>query len=128
MKFALPTFLRTTTFKLALLYSAMFAAFSAALLVYLYYSTVYYIRAESDRRMDLEFEQLGNAYFTGGMERLSESVFERMTRNGSTFFYYLEDALGPPHRRPLPAHAGAQSGPRRPDRVFRSHADGARRV
>ena len=67
MRLALPTFLKTTTFKLALIYSAMFAAFSAALLVYLYYSTVYYIRTESERRMDLEFEQLGNAYFTGGM-------------------------------------------------------------
>ncbi|MEZ5986665.1 MAG: ATP-binding protein [Hyphomonas sp.] len=107
MKFALPTFLRTTTFKLALLYSAMFAAFSAALLVYLYYSTVYYIRVESDRRMDLEFEQLGNAYFTGGMERLQESVFERMTRNGSTFFYYLEDSTGKRlagHFQRMPAH------------------------
>jgi len=107
MKLALPSFLRTTTFKLALLYSAMFAAFSAALLIYLYYSTVYYIRAESDRRMDLEFEQLGNAYFTGGMERLSESVFERMTRNGSTFFYYLEDATGrriAGHFQRMPAH------------------------
>ncbi|HPE47410.1 MAG TPA: ATP-binding protein [Hyphomonas sp.] len=94
MKLAVPTFLRTTTFKLALLYSAMFAAFSGALLIYLYYSTVYYIRAEADRRMDLEFEQLGNAYFTGGMERLSQSVLERMTRNGSTFYYYLEDSSG----------------------------------
>ena len=94
MKLGLPTFLRTTTFKLALLYSAMFAAFSAALLIYLYYSTVYYIRTESDRRLDLEFEQLGNAYYTGGMERLSQSVLERMTRTGSTYFYYLEDSSG----------------------------------
>ncbi|MDX1291215.1 MAG: ATP-binding protein [Hyphomonas sp.] len=102
MKLALPTFLRTTTFKLALIYSAMFAAFSAALLVYLYYSTVYYIRAESERRMDLEFEQLGNAYFTGGMERLSQSVLERMTRTGSTYFYYLEDSSG----RKIAGHFG----------------------
>ena len=102
MKLALPTFLRTTTFKLALIYSAMFAAFSAALLVYLYYSTVYYIRAESERRMDLEFEQLGNAYYTGGMERLSQSVLERMTRTGSTYFYYLEDASG----RKIAGHFG----------------------
>jgi signal transduction histidine kinase len=94
MKIGLPTFLRTTTFKLALLYSAMFAAFSAVLMVYLYYSTVYYIRAEAERRLDLEFEQLGNAYFTGGMERLSQSVLERMTRTGSTYFYYLEDSSG----------------------------------
>ena len=102
MKLALPTFLKTTTFKLALIYSAMFAAFSAALLVYLYYSTVYYIRAESERRMDLEFEQLGNAYFTGGMERLSQSVLERMTRTGSTYFYYLEDSSG----RKIAGHFG----------------------
>lgn len=102
MKLALPTFLKTTTFKLALIYSAMFAAFSAALLVYLYYSTVYYIRTESERRMDLEFEQLGNAYFTGGMERLSQSVLERMTRTGSTYFYYLEDSSG----RKIAGHFG----------------------
>jgi signal transduction histidine kinase len=107
MKLALPSFLRTTTFKLALLYSAMFAAFSAALLVYLYYSTVYYIRVESDRRMDLEFEQLGNAYFIGGMERLSESVLERMTLNGSTFYYFLEDSTGTRlagHFQRMPTH------------------------
>ena len=102
MRLALPTFLKTTTFKLALIYSAMFAAFSAALLVYLYYSTVYYIRAESERRLDLEFEQLGNAYFTGGMERLSQSVLERMTRTGSTYFYYLEDSSG----RKITGHFG----------------------
>ena len=44
---AMPVFVRTTTFKLALLYSLMIAAFSGALLAYLYYSTVYYIRVES---------------------------------------------------------------------------------
>lgn len=112
MKLGLPTFLRTTTFKLALIYSAMFAAFSAALLVYLYYSTVYYIRAESERRMDLEFEQLGNAYFTGGMERLSQSVLERMTRTGSTYFYYLEDSSGRKiagHFQRLPAAAPTEN-------------------
>ena len=107
MKLALPSFLRTTTFKLALLYSAMFAAFSVALMVYLYYSTVYYIRAEVDRRMDLEFEQLGNAYYTGGLERLSQSILERTTLNGSTFYYFLEDSSGTPlvgHFKRMPAH------------------------
>ncbi len=91
---ALPVFMRTTTFKLALLYSGMIAAFSAALLIYLYYSTVYYIRAESERRITVEFEQLANAYYTGGMQRLSQSVFERMTLSGSPFYYYLEDTSG----------------------------------
>ena len=94
MKVGLPNFVRTTTFKLALLYSAMFAAFSAALLIYLYYSTVYYIRYESERRMTVEFEQLSRAYYAGGMERLSQAVLERMTLTGSSYFYYLEDASG----------------------------------
>lgn len=108
MKLALPTILRTTTFKLALLYSAMFATFSAGLLAYLYFSTVYYIRSESERQMTVEFEQLSNAYFSGGMERLSQSVFERMTRTGSVYFYYLEDSSGRKmagHFRQLPIEA-----------------------
>lgn len=91
---ATPVFIRTTTFKLAMLYSLMIAAFSGALLAYLYYSTVYYIRVESERRITVEFEQLGIAYYDGGMGRLSQSVFERMTLSGSPFYYYLEDATG----------------------------------
>ncbi|MFN7180878.1 sensor histidine kinase [Hyphomonas sp.] len=91
---ATPVFVRTTTFKLAMLYSLMIAAFSGALLAYLYYSTVYYIRVESERRITVEFEQLGIAYYDGGMGRLSQSVFERMTLSGSPFYYYLEDATG----------------------------------
>lgn len=94
LKRAAPPFVRTTTFKLTILYSAMIATFSGALLVYLYYSTVYYIQAESENRITVEFEQLANAYYTGGMERLSQSVFERMTLSGSQFFYYLEDSSG----------------------------------
>ncbi len=91
---AMPIFVRTTTFKLALLYSTMIAVFSGALLAYLYYSTVYYIRVESERRITVEFEQLANAYYTGGMQRLSQAVFERMTLSGSPFYYYLEDTAG----------------------------------
>lgn len=91
---ALPVFIRTTTFKLTILYSATIAAFSGALLIYLYYSTVYYIEAEAESRITVEFEQLNNAYYTGGMERLSQAVFERMTLSGSPFYYYLEDTAG----------------------------------
>ncbi|MFN7055828.1 sensor histidine kinase [Hyphomonas sp.] len=90
----LPVFIRTTTFKLTILYSATIAAFSGALLIYLYYSTVYHIQAESENRITVEFEQLSNAYAAGGMERLSQAVFERMTLSGSPFFYYLEDSSG----------------------------------
>ena len=36
------------------------------------------------------------------MERLSQSVLERMTRTGSTYFYYLEDSSG----RKIAGHFG----------------------
>ncbi len=88
MKFGLPTFMRTTTFRLALVYSAMFALFSAALLIWLYSSTVVYIRNEADRRLDTEFRELERAYYNGGMERLSEAVFDRA--GGYEFLYFLE--------------------------------------
>lgn len=94
MTFGLPTFLRTTTFKLALIYSAMFATFSAALMAYLYFSTVYYIQAQSERQLTSELQQLANGYLIGGFDRLSQSVFERMNANGEQYFYYLENPEG----------------------------------
>ncbi len=91
---AIPDFARTTTFKLTVLYSVMIAAFASGLLAYLYYTTIHYIRAESEQRMQVEIEQLAKAYYAGGMERLSQAVFERMTLSGAPFFYYLEDNTG----------------------------------
>lgn len=87
-------FLRTTTFKLALLYAVMFAVFAAALLVYLYASTVLYLRTEANERIESEMAALAAAYNTGGLERLNQSVIERASAPGSQLFYLLQDAEG----------------------------------
>ena len=45
------TFVRTTTFRLALVYSVLFGLFSFLLLAYLFQSTVGSLRAEADQRL-----------------------------------------------------------------------------
>ncbi|MEL7128242.1 MAG: HAMP domain-containing sensor histidine kinase [Pseudomonadota bacterium] len=95
MTFRLPTLVRTTTFKLALLHSALFGVFVLGLLVYLYASTVVYIRSEAGASLDAEITELVQAYRTGGLVRLNQSILERSSVPGSRqFIYLLQDSRG----------------------------------
>ena len=87
-------FVRTTTFRLALVYSVLFGLFSFLLLAYLYQATVGSLRAEADERLDAEMRALGLAYNAGGLERLEQSVIERALVPGAPFRYQLETAEG----------------------------------
>jgi len=95
MNIKLPTLVRTTTFKLALLHSVLFTVFVLGLLIYLYASTVVYVRAEASDSLDAELTELSRAYSQGGLVRLNRSVRERQSVPGSRqFFYLLQDAQG----------------------------------
>ncbi|MEE9380168.1 MAG: two-component sensor histidine kinase, partial [Hyphomonadaceae bacterium] len=94
MKLGAFNFLRTTTFRLALLYTVLFAVFSAGLLTYLFFSTVGYIRAEATGRIEAEVAALQEAYRAGGIERLNQSIFERRLVPGRYFIYQLETVGG----------------------------------
>lgn len=95
MNFRLPTLVRTTTFKLALLHSILFTVFVLGLLIYLYASTVVYVRAEASDSLDVELTELSRAYSQGGLVRLNRSVRERQSVPGSRqFLYLLQDAQG----------------------------------
>ena len=95
MNIRLPTLVRTTTFKLALLHSILFTVFVLGLLVYLYASTVVYVRAEASDSLDIELTELSRAYSQGGLVRLNRSVRERQSVPGSRqFLYLLQDAQG----------------------------------
>jgi len=95
MNIRLPTLVRTTTFKLALLHSILFTVFVLGLLVYLYASTVVYVRAEASDSLDVELTELSRAYSQGGLVRLNRSVRERQSVPGSRqFLYLLQDAQG----------------------------------
>lgn len=93
MRLTIPDFIRTTTFKLAVVHAVMFAVFTFGLLVYLFYSTAGYLRSESVRELDGEVQALAAAFNTGGMERLNQSVIERSSVPGP-FFYVLQNAEG----------------------------------
>lgn len=94
MKLRLPPALRTTTFRLAIVYSAMFLVFSSGLLAYLYSQTVVSMQQEAEQELTNELVELGNAYLNNNFDRLEQSVFERMNANGRRFIYYLEDVEG----------------------------------
>ena len=87
-------FVRTSTFRLALVYSVLFGLFSFLLLAYLYQATVGSLRAEADERLDAEMRALGLAYNAGGLERLEQSVIERALVPGAPFRYQLETPDG----------------------------------
>jgi len=94
MNFSLPALVRTTTFRLAVLYGVLFTLFSAILLAYLYLSTVGYIRNESAQALDTEVRELAAAYNNGGLTRLNQSIIERSAAPGRQFFYQLQDIEG----------------------------------
>jgi signal transduction histidine kinase len=87
-------FVRTTTFRLALVYSILFALFSAGLLAYLFQATVGEMRAESKTRLEAEFRTLAVAWNTGGPTRLEQSLLERVLVDLRDFTYQFEDENG----------------------------------
>jgi signal transduction histidine kinase len=87
-------FVRTTTFRLALVYSVLFGLFSFLLLAYLFQATVGSLRAEADQRLEAEMSALQLAFYTGGLERLEQSVIERALVPGASFRYQLETPQG----------------------------------
>lgn len=89
----LPALVRTTTFRLALLHASIFILFSASLLAYLYYETAGYLGRQAAGELTAEFQELAAAYRGGGLDRLDQSVEERMAVRGK-FFYLLQNAEG----------------------------------
>ena len=87
-------FVRTTTFRLALVYSILFALFSAGLLAYLFQATVGEMREESKSRLEAEFRTLVVAWSTGGPTRLEQSLLERLLVDLRDFTYQFEDENG----------------------------------
>ena len=93
MRLPLPAFMRTTTFRLAVVHAVMFLIFTFGLLIYLFYSTAGYMRSQSVRELDGEVQALAAAFNSGGMDRLNQTVVERSSVRGP-FFYVLQDADG----------------------------------
>ncbi|WP_269713878.1 sensor histidine kinase [Caulobacter sp. NIBR2454] len=83
----LPRLLRTTPFRLTLLFLALFAAAAAAFLGYIYIATAGEVNRRADKEISREMESLQAAYRLGGPDALNQTLVERSV--GERPFLYL---------------------------------------
>ncbi len=86
-------FIRTTAFKLSLLYLAVFTGLSGFLLVYISQNTNQLMSGQVVRTVDAEISGLADVYVRGGVRALVESV-ERRARRPDASLYLLTDFSG----------------------------------
>ncbi len=78
--------LRTTAFKLTLVYLTVFALFAACLLGYFAWNTRRLITEQITRTVDVEIVWLAGQYEQGGIRRLASIVNARARRPGSSLY------------------------------------------
>ncbi len=106
MSAALPRVLRTSSFRVTLLYAGLFGCSALILLGVIYGWTGRYMASSLDAAIDSDITELEDSLRTGGHEALTAQVKERLqeTPNGP-MFYLLQDPEGkviagnipPPH-------------------------------
>ncbi len=85
--------LRTTAFKLSLLYIAVFSALSGFLLLYISRTTSELMASQVVQTVDAEITGLSDEYLRGGVRALVESI-ERRARRPDASLYLLMDFAG----------------------------------
>jgi signal transduction histidine kinase len=91
----LPRFVRTTPFRLTLLFLALFAAAAAVFVGYIYIATAGEATREADAAIAREAHSLETVYQHGGFTALNEAVIERSSSTRG-FLYLAMDASGQP--------------------------------
>jgi signal transduction histidine kinase len=89
----LPRVLRTTPFRLTLLFLALFAAAACAFLAYIYLATAGEVTRKADSLVRAEMRSLEAVYARGGFAELNHAVIERSSSNPS-LVYLLMDKQG----------------------------------
>jgi signal transduction histidine kinase len=90
---ALGKLLRTTAFKLTLVYLIVFALFAAFVLAYFAWNTRRLINEQITETVDAEIQGLSDQYRQGGIRRLAFAIEARSLRPGSSL-YLLTTAAG----------------------------------
>ncbi|TCT08706.1 signal transduction histidine kinase [Tepidamorphus gemmatus] len=85
--------LRSTAFRLSLVYLAVFAAFAGLLIAYLSWNTWVIFTQQLDSTIEAEVQGLAEQYRLGGVLRLVQ-VIDRRTRNPSSSLYLVQDPQG----------------------------------
>jgi len=90
--------LRTSTFRLALLYMALFAGSALLLLGFIYWSTVAFMANQTDATIEAEVVGLAEQYRERGLKGLVGTISERLERDPESSSVYL---LASPSYSPL---------------------------
>ncbi len=88
---------RSSAFRLALGYLALFAVSAVFLLAFVYWLTTTYMQRQADETIEAEIEGLAERYRMGGLPGLTATIRERLDRRpqGSSI-YLLTDVAGEP--------------------------------
>ncbi len=88
---------RSSAFRLAFGYVALFAVSAIILLAFVYWLTTTYMQRQADETIEAEIDGLAERYRMGGLAGLTASIRERLSRTpqGSSI-YLLADASGEP--------------------------------
>jgi signal transduction histidine kinase len=89
----MPRLFRTTTFRLTLLFLALFAAAAAAFLGYIYVATAGEVSRRADNEIVREMNSLEATYRQGGVNGLNTAIIER-SAGDRPFLYLLMDPTG----------------------------------
>ncbi|NGM49402.1 HAMP domain-containing histidine kinase [Caulobacter sp. 602-2] len=89
----LPRLVRSTPFRLTLLFLALFAAAATAFLGYIYIATAGEVDRRADAEITREMESLEAAYRQGGINALNQTLVERSIGE-RPFVYFLADKTG----------------------------------
>ncbi|MBI1405858.1 MAG: HAMP domain-containing protein [Caulobacter sp.] len=106
----LPRLFRTTTFRLTLLFLALFAAAAAAFLGYIYVATAGEVSRRADNEITREMNSLQATYRQGGVALLNTAIIER-SAGERPFLYLLMDSAGKKISGTIPASPMDETGP-----------------
>jgi signal transduction histidine kinase len=106
----LPRLFRTTTFRLTLLFLAVFASAASAFLAYIYVATAGEVNDRADSQVRREMAALERVYQSGGVAALNQAVIERSSLD-RPMLYLLMTPAGVPisgsiGASPVPHFAG----------------------
>lgn len=90
--------IRSSTFRLALIYMLLFSASVVLLLGFIYWSTAGYMARQTDATIEAEITGLAERYRLTSLDGLVRSINERLKRNPQGSFVYL---LTDPSFRPI---------------------------
>lgn len=87
--------IKSSVFRLALLYMGIFGASVAMLLVFIYWSTAGYMSRQTDDTIGAEITGLAERYRLSGLDGLVHSIEERLSRtpNGSAIYLLADQNL-----------------------------------